>query len=594
MCDVTNDVLAAIVARNHPPTVFQRGNLLTRIHVDPNGAPTFQPLTDAALRGYIGRVANWFRLNAQGRHIAISPPVVIVRDLQSLASWPEIPVLRDLVEAPTFAPDGTLLTEPGYHPAAQVWFHAARGLVVPPISPTPSQQEVDAARDLLLAELLGDFPFADDASRAHALAVILLPFARQMIDGLTPLHLIQAPTQGTGKGLLAEVVCIPAIGHGPDVMTEARDDDEWRKRITAALVRGCPFILIDNIRRRLDSGQVAAALTATPAWTDRILGQTLMVTLPVRVVWLATGNNVGLSGEIARRCVSIRLDSKVEQPWKRARASFRHPNLTGWAREHRGQLIRACLTLIQAWIAAGRPKGKQSLGRFESWVEVIGGILDVAGVPRLLANASDLYADADEETREWREFVTAWWDAFHDKQVRTEDLFVLAHDRFLLTEVLGDGDDRSQRTKLGKALSQRRDRVVSKYRIVRVGEDNRGRQQYRLQSVDALPTSADVAPTSRENVGTENASSDADFDDDADFRRRFPGLTYSTDPPNPEALEDQKMAANVGNDGEVLADAAVLPADVTADIVPTLPTLLAAGTESWADEAFALTGVERP
>jgi len=60
----------------------------------------------------------------------------------------------------------------------------------------------------LLDELLIDFPFADEASRANALALLLLPYVRPLIVGPTPLHLITAPTQGTGKDLLAQLAPI--------------------------------------------------------------------------------------------------------------------------------------------------------------------------------------------------------------------------------------------------------------------------------------------------------------------------------------------------------------------------------------------------
>ena len=36
-------------------------------------------------------------------------------------------------------------------------------------------------------------------------------------------------------------------------MTEGRDEDEWRKRLTAKLRNSPQFLLIDNLHRRLDS-----------------------------------------------------------------------------------------------------------------------------------------------------------------------------------------------------------------------------------------------------------------------------------------------------------------------------------------------------
>ena len=120
------------------------------------------------------------------------------------------------------------------------------------------------------------------------------------------------------------------------------DDDEWRKRITAQLREGHAVILIDNVTRPLDSGVLAAALTAT-MWTDRLLGKNETVRVPVRCVWLVTANNPVVSTELARRFVRIRLDPKVDRPWQRE--GFRHADLRGWAVAHRGDLVAAALTL---------------------------------------------------------------------------------------------------------------------------------------------------------------------------------------------------------------------------------------------------------
>ena len=148
-----------------------------------------------------------------------------------------------------------------------------------------------------------------------------------MIDGPTPLHLIEKPTPGTGATLMVDAIATILTGAGASVMTEGRDDEEWRKRVTAKLRQIPSIVLIDNLRQKLDSAAVAAALTA-PFWEDRILGASEMARLPIRCVWIATGNNPEFSNEMARRLVRIRLDAHVERPWQRA--GFRHPDLMTW------------------------------------------------------------------------------------------------------------------------------------------------------------------------------------------------------------------------------------------------------------------------
>ncbi len=61
-------------------------------------------------------------------------------------------------------------------------------------------------------------------------------------------------------------------------------------------------------------------------WVDRQLGDNRVLRLRNRTLWMATGNNVKLSNEMARRSLAIRLDSRVDRPWERE--GFRHPQLS--------------------------------------------------------------------------------------------------------------------------------------------------------------------------------------------------------------------------------------------------------------------------
>jgi len=61
-------------------------------------------------------------------------------------------------------------------------------------------------------------------------------------------------------------------------MSNPRDDDECRKRITAIALAAEPAVLIDNIVYGLGCASLDAALTAT-TWQDRILGRSETVDL---------------------------------------------------------------------------------------------------------------------------------------------------------------------------------------------------------------------------------------------------------------------------------------------------------------------------
>ncbi len=127
-------------------------------------------------------------------------------------------------------------------------------------------------------------------------------------------------------------------------MTFGQDTDEHEKRITSLLLAGYPWILIDNAKV-LKSQHLAAVLTTTQ-WRGRRLGKSEIIDVPNDATWVATGNNVELCDEIARRTIPIRLDPGVERPENRT--GFKHAPLLDWAKDHRATLVSACLSLIRA------------------------------------------------------------------------------------------------------------------------------------------------------------------------------------------------------------------------------------------------------
>jgi hypothetical protein len=447
-------VWSVVMASNRTPWVFRFAGQPTWVVPDDEGRPVATMLNEERLRHMLARLARWVRENAKGELLPAPPPVAVVKSVLATPD-PALPVLTGIVNTPVFGRTGTLITKPGYHPDARLLYAPTPGFVVPTIPAKPSAAEVAAARNLLCEDLLGDFPFVGPAEMAHVIALLLLGFLRGMIDGPTPLHLIEKPSPGSGATLMVDAVATILTGSGASVMTEGRDDEEWRKRVTAKLRQIPAIVLIDNLRAKLDSAAVAAALTA-PFWEDRILGASEMARLPIRCLWIATGNNPEFSNEMARRLVRIRLDPHEERPWQRT--GFRHPDLMTWVRANRPRLVAACLTLCQAWIAAGKPRGARTIGSFENWAHVLGGVLEVAGIPGFLGNLDEMMEASDSEGAGWSAFIAAWWDRFGTASVAAAELFDIA----LLCDPappMSSGNDRAQRTAFGMAISRMRDRI---------------------------------------------------------------------------------------------------------------------------------------
>lgn len=303
--------------------------------MDDEGRSIVRNVDPDRMRRFLARATSWTKLDRNGVPKSVEPPDKVVRDVLATPDMP-LPVLTRVVGTPIFTADGTLETAGGYQPTSRTYYTPASGFKVPAVPERPTRDDIAKAKHGLLDHLLTDFPFVGDAERATAVALLLLPFARELIDGPTPLHLFEKPSPGTGATLLVDMLAHPATGAPIATMSEGQDEDEWRKRITAKLMTGPSFVCIDNLRRRLDSASVSAAITS-PRWEDRILGRSEITSLPIRCGWIATGNNRAVSSEIARRTVRCRLDAKVDRPW--LREQFKHRDLRGWVRRHRGRLV---------------------------------------------------------------------------------------------------------------------------------------------------------------------------------------------------------------------------------------------------------------
>jgi hypothetical protein len=456
---------------------------LVRVRQDERDCPMIEPLGEASLRGILARTAN-FVVERDERYRDVSPPMDVVKDILTLGAW-GCPSLVGITETPLLRPDGTILDTPGYDPATRFIYAPLPNFALPTMPASPTKQEIKGALSMLLGEALRNFPFADKASRANALGALLTLVLRAAIHGNVPLGLIDKPTMGTGASLLADLIALVATGRPAAMMSTPKDDEEWRKQITAALDMGSSLVVIDNVEDTLRSASLARALTSS-TWKDRRLGRTEMLELPQRAVWLATGINIRLGGDLPRRCYWIRMDAKLARPWQRT--GFRHPDLLGWAAEHRGELVAATLTLARAWFVAGKPKAEvPTLGGFDAWAQAVGSILAHAGVTGFLSNLQALYELADDETAQWEAFFDLWWRLYGETPLTVAALIKGVNDGVAIDEALPDsltdgwdGHPGSLSRRLGKGLAKRNHTVIGAYRVESLKRDAANTTRWRV------------------------------------------------------------------------------------------------------------------
>ena len=478
--EVLQNTLKVMADANKPPVMFRRAGQLVVLTFPQEGeAPHIVPQSKRRLFRLLIEAADWRKKTACGEAPS-SPPS---RILDAILEEPgqDIPELDVVTAIPMFGKDFELINCPGYHAAQRLYFHDAYSL-----GPAASEPiNVSEARQLLL-EAICDFPFAEGADLAHAVTLMLVPFIRMALGNApTPLHVIESPSPGSGKGRLADLVSVIATGAPCKPVTMSGCAGENRKRLTSLMMTGAPLILLDNVPqdRILDDAALASVLTTTqPA--DRLLGGNQIVSLKNHAIWLLTGNNVKSTLEIARRSVRIRIDARTDRPW--LRNGFLHGDLLGWARRQRPRIVQACISLVQAWLGQGQPRWQGApLGSFEAWSAVLGGILEVAGIPGFLENVERAYAEADIETEEWRAMTRLWWERFANTPVKASDLHDLCQRNELLAEVLGFGGIRSQVSRLGRAINRHVDRFFGDLQIIQERGVARSSARYFLKRCES-------------------------------------------------------------------------------------------------------------
>lgn len=414
------------VVRRDTPTVrnYKRPpNSLGIVMVD---APFLvESMTRAALwQRYDGRKDTWRRTNA--------PEKVALTFLSRAGQW-RLPRLRAVISAPTLRPDGSVLQQPGYDEATQTFFDPC-GVEFPEVPVRPTREDALQALSKL-RKAFSTFPFDRETDESVALSLALTALVRRSLPS-APLGALSAPVMGSGKTLLADLIAILATGTAAPAMKYAETDEEAAKTALAVLVEGDAVVLIDNIERPLQGDWLCTLLTSE-TYSQRMLGRTEMMKVPTTTLFLATGNQLVVAGDLRTRTLLCRLDPRVEKPEERA---FTH-DAREWFMAHRASLVVAGLTVMRAHIAAGSPGDVPPWGRFEHWSGMVRAALVWLGMMDPCGSLRALEED-DPDRQQHLQIMSAWLDAFGNTAKSAREALA----------VISDIAATSEEKRLGEAL----------------------------------------------------------------------------------------------------------------------------------------------
>lgn len=348
--------------------LYRQGRSLVR--VDDDGAAV---LSADGLAAEAEKQISFSKRNAKGEVTPdLFPSPVANRLVSSPHLCENVRVLDGVTGVPLFRPDGSLMDTEGYDAATRYVWRPDDGIEIS-TPDVPSRDDVAEAVRLVLEPIRG-FPFVSNADRNAWIGMALTPLLRFIAPGPYKLGLIEAHQAGSGKSFLASMLA--ELHSGQTHAEMPREDAEIRKKVTSALQQKGGLIVFDNVDGKLASPVLAGLLT-TREWSDRLLGRNTNVTLPNDRFWVVTGNNITIDGDMARRVLRCVIDPGMPNPELRE-FDF---NPVDWIREHRSEYLSALMTLVRAWVCAGRPEGSSpGSDSYGTWRKAIDGLLGVVGL----------------------------------------------------------------------------------------------------------------------------------------------------------------------------------------------------------------------
>lgn len=527
--ELPRHVREAEEALNRPGIgIYQRAGQLVRIaqlerdtHANgvrrKAGSVIIAPVTRDYLTLKLAEEADWEKFDRRGgafRRVD-PPPNVAAAMLSKVGEWP-FAHLTGIATAPTLRADGSLLAQPGFDAASGI-FLAIEPDEFPAIDPRPSRDDAMGALDVL-EDLFSECAFAGGLRSAHASVTVAATITACVRHALptAPAFGISAHKPGSGKTTVARAVAHVCVGRDAPVISPTDDEAEFRKALLAILIAGDAVVLIDNVVKPVDSAALCAVLTAA-TYRDRVLGVSQQITVPTAATWLMTGNSLEFVGDLTSRALLSVLDPECEHPEARP---FRR-NLGDYVLAHRGDLIRAALTIPLAYRAAGSPGVLATRSRFEEWDAFVRRPLIWLGAEDPLDTQAELRA-SDPVREALVAALNAWEAEFGDTPASVAMAVEVASGtgfsekgqlRDALLEVAGERNGAINSRRLGRYLVRYLRRIEGGKRFEDAGSDRLSCRRlfkvHRVSSVSSVSSNPSREKQESEGVGIETNAGNA-------------------------------------------------------------------------------------
>lgn len=409
------------------------------------------PINESKFKFLLGEAIDWMKYDNDGIPVPVDEvpkkALVCLEHPKRLSIFPEI---SGLVNHPIMRSDGTIVTKKGYEPETKLYILSDQEL--------KSFKSVEEAKQCLVKPF-EHFLFTNDSDEANAWAMFWTVLFDYGVPGRHPFFSVKAPQYGVGKTLLVKSLYQVVHGVEPALAMwpqgSLSKEETLNKIIGSNILSGKKFLYFDNMRA---GTEVLSETLAAFATTGRLNYKPLYHEnrdLEANMVIVFTGNNIIFGMDLARRTQVIELYTNDPYPEERDL-----PDIEKYIEENRSELLGAAMHILSEWHKEGRPQSKQKKGSFESWSQIIGGILSFAQMIGFETSTPEI----DDEDSAFRLFIQEVWDNFGTEPWGVKDILHIAlgdledeDSEGILSEYLSYA--KNPKMSLGKKISQREKRT---------------------------------------------------------------------------------------------------------------------------------------
>lgn len=428
---ITGDLRASVAptleALGKVPALYQRAGELVELGREPDGRMAIRAVAMGRLRllcedrcRYVQEVTlpaktlepgGKVTFEVKQRDVKVDDRVVQAV-MASPAEWGPVRPIDGVIHVPALHEDASVC-DGGYDAVTRLYVDAA-GFGAPGTTLEEAQGALAALEDVLV-----DFPFETDVDRAVVLAMWITACVRQTMP-TAPAFLVDSPSSGIGKTPLVNIASLLSTGRSASMTRAPQLEDELSKLLFAFCLAGEPVIAFDDVKGAF-GGDVYDQLITSEAITSRVLGATQVARAPARALVMITGRNVTFRGDGVYRTLRARLVTEAERP-DDERRRWRHPDLLGYVAANRVDLATACLTIVRAYLLAGRPCKMPPHKEFQRW-NVVREALIWLGRPDVVVSVERQRDEADVDYSLYVSLCRAWHDALGDEPTTLSGIF---------------------------------------------------------------------------------------------------------------------------------------------------------------------------